>query len=149
MEAVIFIGVQASGKSTFFARQFADSHIRISLDMLKTRHRESLLLRACLEMKQSFVVDNTNPTPPDRARYIESAKASHFGVIGFYFQSKSSDLLLRNSARPEGKRVPERGILGTHGRLVLPTLGEGFDKLYYVRIAENLNFIVDEWRDEV
>ena len=62
MEAVIFIGMQATGKSSFYLARFFHSHIRINLDMLKTRHREGLLLRACLEMQQPFVVDNTNPT---------------------------------------------------------------------------------------
>ncbi|MEO1133121.1 MAG: ATP-binding protein, partial [Cyanobacteria bacterium J06639_1] len=58
MQAIIFIGIQASGKSTFFAQKFADTHVRINLDMLKTRHREKCLLETCLEIGQPFVVDN-------------------------------------------------------------------------------------------
>lgn len=61
MEAILFIGIQASGKTTFYKERFFKTHIRVNLDMLKTRHRESLLLKACIEMKQPFVVDNTNP----------------------------------------------------------------------------------------
>ena len=57
MEAVILIGIQGSGKSTFYRERFFDTHVRISLDLLRTRHREALLLRACLEGKQRFVVD--------------------------------------------------------------------------------------------
>ena len=34
--------------------------------MLKTRHRESILIAACIEAKQPFVIDNTNPTPKER-----------------------------------------------------------------------------------
>ena len=41
MEIIILMGIQASGKSTFYRQKFADSHIRINLDMLKTRHRWS------------------------------------------------------------------------------------------------------------
>jgi hypothetical protein len=55
MEAVILIGIQGSGKSTFYRKRFFDTHMRISLDLLRTRHREKLLLRACLEGTQSFV----------------------------------------------------------------------------------------------
>ena len=40
VEAVIFVGLQGSGKSTFYRERFFDTHVRLSLDMLKTRHRE-------------------------------------------------------------------------------------------------------------
>lgn len=57
MEAVIFIGLQATGKSSFYLKEFHQTHIRLNLDMLKTRHRERLLMAACLEAKQSFVME--------------------------------------------------------------------------------------------
>lgn len=53
MEAVIFVGLQGSGKTTFFKEQFFDTHIRINLDMLRTRHREEIVFQACLEAKRS------------------------------------------------------------------------------------------------
>ena len=62
MEAVIFCGIQASGKTTFYRDRFFDTHVRISMDLLRTRRREQLLLGACIEGKQQFVVDNTNAT---------------------------------------------------------------------------------------
>src|SRR4051812_8782542 len=37
MEAVILIGIQGSGKSTFYRERFFDTHVRVSLDLLKTR----------------------------------------------------------------------------------------------------------------
>ncbi len=86
MEIILFMGIQASGKSTFYQEYFSNTHIRINLDMLKTRHREKILLNACLEAKQRFVVDNTNPTVADRKKYITLAKASGFKIIGYYFQ---------------------------------------------------------------
>ena len=79
--------------STFYRTHFADSHIRLNLDMLKTRHREHLLLEAMLEAKQPFVVDNTNPIPEDRARYILPAKAAKFGIVGYYFKSQASQAI--------------------------------------------------------
>ena len=74
MDAVLLIGIQGSGKSWFFNERFRDTHVRLNLDMLRTRHRESVLLKACIDTQQPFVVDNTNPTIQDRARYIEPAK---------------------------------------------------------------------------
>ncbi|MCB9352743.1 MAG: ATP-binding protein, partial [Lewinellaceae bacterium] len=32
MEGILFIGIQASGKSTFYKERFFNSHLRISLD---------------------------------------------------------------------------------------------------------------------
>jgi predicted kinase len=149
MDAVIFVGLQASGKSSFYKERFFDSHVRINLDMLRTRHREKLMLEACLAAQQSFVIDNTNPTIEDRRRYIEPARTSGARVIGYYFQSKIEECKLRNENRPEEQIVPLPGLLGTHGRLQLPSSTEGFDELHYVRIASDGHFTVEDWHDEV
>jgi hypothetical protein len=61
VEAVLFVGIQGAGKSTFYRERFFTTHLRINLDMLKTRHRELRFLHTCLESRQRFVVDNTNP----------------------------------------------------------------------------------------
>ncbi len=148
-QAVILIGVQATGKSTFFKERFADTHVRINLDMLKTRHREKLILEACLKAGQSFVVDNTNPTAKDRLRYIIPAKAAHFEVIGYYFESKISATLQRNEGRLGKARIPEAGVRRAYARLQIPSPKEGFDKMYYVKINPQGSFNVEEWRDEV
>ena len=148
MDAVIFMGLQASGKSTFFKERFFLTHVRINLDMLKTRHRERRLMQACLETGQPFVVDNTNPTRTERLVYIEAAKGAGFRVTGFYFQSRVEDCKRRNSQRPDEQQVPLKGILGTAGRMERPTRSEGFDLLNYVRI-ENGSFVVEEWNDEI
>ena len=149
MEAVVFIGVRASGKSSFYRERFFDTHLRINLDMLKTRHRERILLRACIEAGQSFVVDNTNPSVEERARYIEPARSGGFRVLGYYFRVHPKEALHRNARRSGKARIPEKGILGTHKRLRVPSLEEGFSELYGVRIEETGRFIVEEWWDEI
>lgn len=149
MEAVIFIGIQAAGKSTFFKQRFFQTHIRLNMDMLRTRHRETILLQACLEAKQPFVIDNTNPSIEERVRYIAPARASRFRVVGYYFQSNIVDALERNAARLGKERIPEKGIRAAYKRLQLPSLSEGFDQLYYVKMAEAGEFLVQEWADEV
>ena len=153
MEAILFVGIQATGKSTFFAERFFNTHIRINLDMLRTRHREDLLLAACISAKQPFVIDNTNVSSEQRAKYIALARPAGFRVVGYYFESKIHESLARNAVRPLEQQVPEKGVLGAYGRLIRPALSEGFDALYYVRMERNSGnehtFIVEEWRDEI
>jgi predicted kinase len=145
MEAVIFVGIQAAGKSSFYRERFFTTHMRINLDMLKTRPREAVFLRACLDTRQPFVVDNTNLTAEDRARYIEPAQAAGFRVTGYYFQSEAAACIRRNSARPAAAQVPAKAIGGAAKRLALPARAEGFDALYYVRLAPEGGFLVEEW----
>lgn len=147
MELVIFTGLQGCGKSTFYKQRLVDTHIRLNLDMLRTRHRETLLFEACLAAKQPVVIDNTNPTREERARYIVPAKAARFRVVGYYFQSELEACKQRNQQRPAGEVIPLPGLLGTYNRLVRPALEEGFDQLYYVRMDENGQFVVEEWAD--
>lgn len=146
MQLVVFTGIQAAGKSTFFRERFFDTHVRINLDMLRTRHRERLLFEACLEAKQPVVVDNTNVSRTDRANYIVPARAAGFCVVGYYFRSVLVESIARNAARDAAARVPERGLLGAAGRLERPELSEGFDALHYVRIEGG--FVVEPWRAE-
>lgn len=148
MEVVIFIGLQASGKSSFFRERFFGTHVRINLDMLRTRNRERILIDACIRAKQSFVVDNTNLTAEERGKVIALAREHQFRVIGYYFRSSVSESLARNAKRDGKARIPERGILASHKRLELPRRSEGFDELSYVQIGPD-GFEVKEWDDEV
>jgi predicted kinase len=147
-EAVILVGLQGSGKSTFCRERFWDTHVRINLDMLRTRHRESLLFQTCLAAQASFVVDNTNPRRADRARYIPFARSAGFRVIGYYLQSKLEECKQRNCQRPTHRVVPLSGLLGTYKALELPSRDEGFDELHFVRTIDN-GFVVEEWSDEI
>ena len=144
MEAVIFVGVQGSGKTTFYRERFFDTHVRINLDMLKTRHREQLLLAACLAAKQPFVVDNTNPLPSDRARYIGVAREAGFRVLAYFFDTTLRDAIQRNNRRTGKQKIPVPAIAGAFRKLQVPTLEEGFDDVYSVKVAPEGGFIVSK-----
>lgn len=133
MEMIVFMGIQASGKTTFYVREFFETHVRISMDLLRTRHREQLFLQACLLSQQRCVIDNTNPTRADRARYITLAKKAHFRVVGYFFEPDPRASHARNAGRADKRRVPPAGLFGTLKRLERPNAEEGFDALYRVQ----------------
>lgn len=131
-QAVIFIGLQASGKSSFFNQQFRYSHLLISRDVVKTRHREQRLLQVCLDTQLRFVIDNTNPSIADRAQFIQLAQQAKFEVVGYFFDSPLNDCLAYNRLRPAERQVPDVALRDAVRRLQQPTYAEGFDQLYRV-----------------
>ncbi len=148
MNGIIFIGLQATGKSSFYLEKFYQTHIRLNLDMLKTRHREKILFEACLLAKQPLVIDNTNPTIEDRQKYIDKLKENRFKITGYYFESNLSECLARNQQRLGKAKIPEVGVKATYRKLQLPDYNQGLDCLYYVKIRSG-EFIVEEWQNEI
>lgn len=148
MEAIIFCGIQASGKTTFFKENFFKTHVYISLDLLNTRNREDKFLEVCYQTQQRFVVDKTNPTKVEREKYIFKAKQHKYKVIGYYFQSKLIESLERNNLRIGKENIPEIGIKATFKKLEIPDFEEGFEELYYVEI-KNDGFTIKEWTHEI
>jgi len=149
MEAVIFVGIQGAGKSTFSKQRFFDTHIRINFDMLKTKNRENLIIEACLQAKQKFVIDKTNLTKEAREKYISEAKSFGFKVIGYYFQAGLKKAIERNDQRQGKAKVPEKAIFGAFKNLQIPQFDEGFDELFYVSIDNENQFVVENWKDEI
>ena len=144
-QAIIFMGIQASGKTTFYERELSDeTYSYISLDELHTRHQEDMAISACLEQAKAFVIDNTNPEVCDRERYVQRAKEHGYHVIGFFFQSIVKDCVGRNGER--GMKVPSKAIACTSNKLQIPSKKEGFDELYFVRI-DNDDFEISTWRE--
>jgi len=139
------MGLQASGKSTFYRERFFRSHLRINLDMLRTRHREWRFFQLCLETGQPLVIDNTNPARADRARYIGPVRAAGFRVVGYFFRSRLSEALARNALREGPERIPDAGLRRAQARLERPSREEGFDELYHVSLLTPAGFSVREW----
>jgi predicted kinase len=138
MELVIFVGLQASGKSTFFRGRFAATHERVSKDLFRNNRnrnrRQRELVEAALGAGCPVVVDNTNPTVQERRLLIELGRQFGARMVGYSFESGVRECLARN-ARREGKaRVPDVAIFATAARLVPPSREEGFDELYRVRL---------------
>jgi predicted kinase len=147
VNAVILIGIQGAGKTTFYRERFFDTHLRISLDQLKTRNRERAFLETSLKTGQPFVIDNTNVRATGRAVYIEAARRAGFRVNGYFFDAPLRDALHRNAQRTGRGKVPVPGVVGTLKRLQRPTPAEGFDELYVVTRGARDEFVVTPWAD--
>ena len=140
VEAVLFIGVQGSGKSTFYPERFFATHVRINLDMLRTRQRAQILLNACIEAKQSFVIDNTNALATDRARYIPFARAAGFRVVAYFFETTLADAMRRNNQQLR-KTEDSRACLGCHfSQIAAAAVGRGLRRDLYHHVIERKYF---------
>jgi predicted kinase len=146
LEAVILVGIQGAGKSTFYRERFAGTHARINLDELKTREREREFFEECLRGKRSFVVDNTNMKVADRARYIAAARAAGYRVVGYFLESSLKDAMRRNNLRTGKAKVPVPAIAGALKRLEPMRKDEGFDQIFRVKSLDGGKFEVEEMR---
>jgi len=145
-ECVIFVGLPASGKTTFYQQRFAATHRHISKDhwpnAARKDARQAQLIRSALSTGVPVVVDNTNPALADRAAIIEMARAFNARVVGYYFTATTREAVGRNRGREGKQRVPDVAIFTTAKRMVVPMREEGFDELYRVAIRDDGSFDV-------
>lgn len=131
-QIIVLVGLPASGKSTYIKEcGYYDTHVRINLDMLKTRNREMQLLHTCLVNSIPCIIDNTNVTKKERQRYIE--KAQEFDVPIDCFWKKSANVKIcieRNKLR--SKKVPDVAIYTKNKQFEEPTTDEGFNEVYEI-----------------
>jgi len=146
-ELVIFIGIQASGKSMFYHQNFSKTHLRINLDMIWTRPKEKRLFESCMKMRQQAVIDNTNLLKVDRKRYIPIAKEHGMKVIGYYFQPNLDNSINRNDKREGKEKIPKCAVISAYNKIEAPSFEEGFDEIYLV-VGDNGNFIEEEYIED-
>ena len=122
VEMVILIGLQASGKSTFFRVYFAATHEHISKDQMRNnKHRgrkQEQLIEEALQKGHSVVIDNTNPTVEVRESLIRLGRMYDAEISGYYFESQVRWCLERNRVREGKARVPDVAIYVTARKLV-------------------------------
>ena len=130
-ELIVFTGLQASGKSTYYRTHLAATHVHVSKDLMKNasdaKQRQQII--EALRAGKSVAVDNTNPTPAVRAPLIELGRAHGARVLAFFFEAVVKDAVARNRSREGNARVPDVAIYATAKKLVPPTFEEGFDEV--------------------
>jgi predicted kinase len=79
------------------------------------------------------VVDNTSPSPAERAPLIGLARSAGVPVRAVFLDVPLETCRARNEARSGRARVPLVGVLAAAGRLVPPDRAEGFDRVDVLR----------------
>jgi predicted kinase len=152
-ELVVFVGLQGSGKSSFYRARFAGTPDLVSKDRFPNNRnparRQRQLIEEALAAGRSVVVDNTNPTAEERAELISLARSLGAAVAGYYFESRVADCLERNRLRAGKARVPDIALYATRQRLCRPSPAEGFDRLSYVRLLGEGRFEILDWEEGV
>ena len=146
-ELVVFVGLPASGKSTFYRERFATTHELVSKDLMPNNPRRAArqreLVAAALARGRSVVVDNTNPRRADRAELLALGRAAGATCALYHFNAPIGDCLARNRARAGKARVPDVALFVANQRLEPPGDDEGFDARYEVSLASPQGFIVE------
>jgi predicted kinase len=133
LELIIFVGLQAAGKSTYYQAHLAATHVHVSKDLMKNARNRGVtqerMIEVALAAGRSVAVDNTNPTPDVRAPLIAQGKRHGARVVAYLFESTVKDAVTRNRRREGKARVPDVAIFVTAKKLVPPSLAEGFEEV--------------------
>ena len=167
IELVVLVGIQASGKTTYYSQAMQDRYVHVSLDNWRgkgnVRAKEYQAILTALGRSaasggaiRGVVVDNTSVTAATRRRYFDIAEEFALSagcpvrMIAYHFDADLESCLERNRQRPKDAPagvpyfVPPEVIAGYQQRLQPPTPAEGFDKVFRVRIAADGCFVVEE-----
>lgn len=130
--AVLFVGMQGTGKTGFYHRYFSDAYTHIAMSDVRSRQCERQMVCDCISHGDSFVIDAQNLTRADRSRYFKRAAEAGYRLIAYYFPSTVEESLARvglsrdKNARRRQKKAEQR--------LEPPSYCEGFDELYTVTL---------------
>lgn len=132
----VLVGLQASGKTTFYQRRLAPEYLHVSKDNWpRARNREARqrrLVAAALAAGHAVAVDNTNASPAEREALVALARAAGAPVVAYWFPPDVPGSLRRNADRQGRARVPDVGLFATLRRLTPPRPEEGFDEIFEV-----------------
>jgi predicted kinase len=144
-ELVVFSGLQASGKTTFYRERMAGSHVHISKDAWPNARnkeaRQRRLVDEHLRAGRSVVVDNTNPTPAEREPLVAIARAAGVRAVSYAFIATVEDALRRNASRTGRACVRDVAIYAVAKRLCMVQPAEGFDSCFVVVLTDE-GFVV-------
>ncbi len=147
LDMAVFVGLQASGKSTFYEQRLAGRYALVSKDLFprsarNKQQRQIRLVEEALTAGESVAVDNTNPSPQEWEPLVALGHVLGATVTAYWFPPDVPGSLRRNAAREGRDRVPDVGVHATLKRLRKPSLSDGFDAVLEVRFDGHGGFEV-------
>ena len=142
-EVVVFVGCPASGKSSF-ARTHMPSYHTVNRDALGSWQKCVVECKTALNAGKSVVIDNTNPDPESRQRYLQCAVQFGAGARCFYFttsiahakhNNKFRELVESLESRSDHNRVGEIAFRRFKSRFEEPQLSEGFTEIVRIEFV--------------
>ncbi|MEV7966916.1 ATP-binding protein [Sphaerisporangium sp. NPDC088356] len=147
LEVAILVGLQGSGKTTFYRQVLAATHVHVSKDNFpnarKRQRRQLRMVREALSEGRDVAADNTNPSAEEWRPLIDVARAHGARAVGYWFPPDLAGSLRRNALRAEKTRVPEIGIYATLKRLRRPRPADGFDEIFVVGFSGDGGFTIE------
>jgi predicted kinase len=149
VDVAVLVGLQASGKSTFYAQRLSGRYALVSKDLFprgakNKQRRQTRLVEDHLTAGRSVAVDNTNPSPQEWGPLVEAAHARGSTVTAYWFPPDVAGSLRRNAAREGRARVPDIGVLATLERLREPSPADGFDAVREVSLDGRGGFEISD-----
>ncbi|KAK0155022.1 Bifunctional polynucleotide phosphatase/kinase [Merluccius polli] len=141
-DVIVAVGFPGSGKSTFFHSHIVPKgYVYINRDTLGSWQSCVAACERALREGRSVAVDNTNPDPASRKRYIDVAKATGIPCRCFHFsasleQAKHNNRF-REMAPSDVKHVKVNDMIfhSYKKHYVAPDLSEGFSEILQIHFV--------------
>ncbi|XP_038129323.1 bifunctional polynucleotide phosphatase/kinase [Cyprinodon tularosa] len=141
-EVIVAVGYPAAGKSTFFHTHIIPKgYAYINRDTLGSWQNCVSACERALREGQSVAVDNTNPDPESRKRYVDVAKAAGVTCRCFLFTATLEQAKHNNRFRemtPSDSKHAKVNDMVFHSykkHFVAPVLSEGFSEILQIHFV--------------
>ncbi|XP_068785355.1 bifunctional polynucleotide phosphatase/kinase [Struthio camelus] len=136
-EVLVAVGFPGAGKTTFLRRHLLPAgYVHVNRDTLGSWQRCVAACQAALAQGRSVAVDNTNPDPESRQRYVACARAAGTPCRCLLFTASLQQAQHNNRFREmtESGHVPVSDVvlLSYKRRFVAPEEAEGFAQVLRV-----------------
>ncbi|XP_037534440.1 bifunctional polynucleotide phosphatase/kinase [Nematolebias whitei] len=142
MEVIVAVGYPAAGKSTFFhTHVIPKGYDYVNRDTLGSWQNCVSACERALRAGRSVAVDNTNPDPESRKRYVDVAKAAGVSCRCFHFSASLDQAKHNNRFRemaPSDRKHVKVNDMVFHSfkkHFVAPALSEGFSEILQVHFV--------------
>ena len=149
LEIILLVGFPGSGKSVFSQEHFAKQGYEIiNRDTLNSAQRCVAAISSSLQKKKSCVIDNTNPDPASRKKFIEEAKKNRVPIRCFlmnttYEQAKHNNIF-RELTDSTHEKIGDMVFHIYKKKYVEPTTKEGFTEIVRVNFIPKFKNEDDE-----